>query len=64
MEQCVTCKHQRPLSGGCAAYPDGDGIPFKFSSDMEAHNKPEPGQTGTFVFEEGEPDEIKQLSGK
>lgn len=62
MEQCANCKHLKPLSGGCEAYPDG--IPFKFSSDEEVHNKPAPGQTGTFVFEPGEPEELKQLTRK
>lgn len=62
MEQCVKCKHLKPLSGGCEAYPDG--MPFKFSSNEEKHNKPEPGQTGVFVFEEGEPEELKKLTRK
>lgn len=58
-DQCANCKHLKPFSGGCQAYPDG--VPFKFSNNEEIHDKPQPKQVGVFVFEEGEPDEIKQL---
>lgn len=59
-QQCLNCKHLRPLSGGCDAFPDG--IPYKFTSDEVAHDKPEPGQVGDFVFEKGEPEEMAKMN--
>lgn len=47
-----------PFSGGCKAYPDN--IPQKFL-DGEPHNEVELDQVGTFVFTEGEPDELNDL---
>lgn len=58
--QCEECKHLRPLTGGCAAYPNG--IPYKFSSGQELHDEIEKDQTSTFVFSPGEPEELKALS--
>lgn len=49
---CNRCKHLRPLSGGCNAFPDG--IPFDMGVFIE-HFKPLPEQKNKIVFEEGEP---------
>lgn len=49
---CFKCKHLRPLSGGCAEFPEyipsGMGVLFQ-------HDKPLPSQKNDIVFEEGEP---------
>jgi hypothetical protein len=49
------CKHLRPLSGRCNAFPRdityGSGVLFR-------HYKAQPGQKNTIVFEPGEPTEI------
>lgn len=58
-EQCLNCKNLMPITGGCKAYPEG--IPYKFSSDQEQHNKIEPDQENGFVFEEGKPEQLKSL---
>lgn len=58
-EQCSNCKNINPITGGCKAYPGG--IPYKFSSGQEIHNEVEPDQKNGFVFEEGEPEELKEL---
>mgnify|MGYP001583337496 FL=1 len=51
---CNKCKHLRPLSGGCAAFP-GD-IPYGMGVFFQ-HYKPLPGQKNNIVFEAGAPDE-------
>lgn len=58
IDQCLNCRHFLPFSGGCKAYPDN--IPQKFL-DGEPHNEVEVDQVGTFVFTEGEPDELNDL---
>lgn len=60
--QCTECKNANPISGGCKAYPKG--VPYKFSSDEEKHTKVEPDQKGDFVFDKGEPEELKEITGK
>lgn len=47
---CFKCKHLRPLSGGCAAFPED--IPFGMGVLFQ-HDKPLPGQKNDIVFEEG-----------
>ena len=59
---CLFCKHRQPLSGGCKAFPDE--IPFEFSSGEKEHREKVEGQTGDYVFEEGEPEELKALEEK
>lgn len=59
LEQCLNCRHLNPISGGCKAYP-GD-IPQRFVDGDVLHNSVEIDQKGTFVFEEGEPDELSDL---
>ena len=59
---CLFCKHSLPLSGGCKAFRDG--IPFEFSSGEKEHREKVEGQTGDYVFEEGEPEELKVLEKK
>jgi len=45
-EQCRHCKHFRPKSIHCTAFPDGQGIPLAIL-DMEAdHRDPFPGDNG------------------
>ncbi len=51
---CNICKHLRPLSGGCNAFPDG--IPFEMGIDY-GHDKPLPEQKNNIVFERGEPNQ-------
>ena len=50
---CDKCKHLRPFSGGCAAFPDdipyGMGVLFR-------HDQPLPEQKNDIVFEEGDPE--------
>lgn len=41
------------------AYPYG--IPYKFSSEGARHTKVEKGQKGMYVFEKGEPEELKGI---
>lgn len=62
IEQCQSCKHLRPFTGGCDAYPDG--IPYKYSSDQEAHTTVQRDQEGTAVFEMGVPEQTKILGDK
>jgi|TARA_R110000803_G_scaffold87678_2_gene154563 hypothetical protein len=52
---CNNCKHLKPISGGCAAFPEN--IPFGMGVLFQ-HNKPLPGQINDIVFERGEPNEI------
>ena len=52
---CFRCKHIRPLSGGCAAFPEG--IPFGMGVNFK-HSKPLPGQKNNIIFEEGEPNQF------
>lgn len=59
MEQCINCKFLKPITGGCMAYPYG--IPYKFSSEGARHTKVEKGQKGMYVFEKGEPEELKGI---
>lgn len=59
MEPCLHCKHLKPITGGCRAFPQD--IPYEFATGAKKHYKVVPGQVGRFVFEEGEPpDEIKE----
>ena len=46
---CFRCKHIRPLSGGCAAFPEG--IPFGMGVNFK-HSKPLPGQKNNIIFSE------------
>ena len=39
-------------------------IPFEFSSGEKEHREKVEGQTGDYVFEEGEPEELKALEEK
>lgn len=59
MEQCLNCKNLNPITGGCKAYPNG--IPQRIVDGVVIHDTIQLDQVGTFVFEEGEPDEIKDL---
>lgn len=59
LEQCLNCRHLNPISGGCKAYPEN--IPQRFIDGDERHDSVELDQKGTFVFEEGEPDELSDL---
>jgi hypothetical protein len=52
---CLTCKHFRFLSGGCAAFPNG--IPDEIIQYGNKHKKPLPEQENDIVYEEGEPKE-------
>ncbi|MEN8879068.1 MAG: hypothetical protein ABF311_02770 [Polaribacter sp.] len=52
---CFKCKHLRPLSVGCAAFPED--IPFGMGVLFQ-HDKPLPGQKNDIIFEEGDPDVI------
>lgn len=61
-EQCLDCRYLRPLSGGCAAYPDG--IPIEISEGEVKHDRVFDGQEGVFVFESGTPEELKALEKK
>lgn len=61
-EQCVNCKHLRELSGGCRAFPAG--IPYEIASGQKIHDKVIKGQTGEYVFEKGEPYEMKEALEK
>ena len=54
------CKHRQPLSGGCKAFTDE--IPFEFSSGEKEHR--EKVRYRDYVFEEGEPEELKALEEK
>ena len=49
MDLCINCKHLRPFSGGCEAFPNG--IPFEFSNGEKEHLEIVDGQVGDFVFE-------------
>ena len=51
---CNKCKHLRPLSGGCAAFPED--IPYGMVVLFQ-HYKPLPGQKNNIVFEPGDPEE-------
>lgn len=48
---CLRCKHLRPSSGGCDAFP-GD-IPDEITSGENPHSSPLPDQANDIVFEEG-----------
>lgn len=48
MDLCINCKHLRPFSGGCEAFPNG--IPFEFSNGEKEHLEIVDGQVGDFVF--------------
>lgn len=52
---CDRCKHLRPLSGGCAAFPDN--IPYGMGVTLQ-HSKPLPDQKNDIVFEAGEPEQM------
>lgn len=54
---CYKCKHFRPLSGGCDAFPDG--IPDEILQTNE-HAKPLPEQKNNIVFEAGENEGTKK----
>ena len=54
---CLGCKHRQPLSGGCAAFPDG--IPYEFTNGEKEHRKVVDGQVGDLVFEKGDAEELK-----
>ena len=56
-EQCLRCRYLRPLTGGCAAYPEG--IPMEIAEGEVQHDTVFDGQEGVFVFEPGTPDELK-----
>lgn len=56
---CLGCRYLRPLSGGCAAYPEG--IPLEISSGAVRHDTIRDDQQGAFVYEPGEPEELKAL---
>lgn len=58
-EQCLKCKHLNPIMGGCKAYPDD--IPQRFIDMFEIHDSVQLDQKGTYIFEEGEPDELAEL---
>lgn len=61
-DQCQNCKHLRPLTGGCDAYPDG--VPYRYSSDQEVHDTIQKDQEGKAVLEPGEPEQLKALAAK
>lgn len=52
---CFKCKHFRPLSGGCDAFPEG--IPYEIAELGEDHDTPRADQENDIVFEQGEPAE-------
>ena len=52
---CDRCKHLRPFTGGCAAFPDN--IPYGMGVLFQ-HNKPLPEQENDIVFEAGEPEQM------
>jgi hypothetical protein len=56
---CFKCKHRRPYSGGCNAFPIDipNEIIFK-----NKHNKPIKGQKNNIVFEEGESLEEQKMN--
>jgi len=58
----MRCKHLRPNSGGCDAFPFEDGgIPWEITSGSDKHLGPLPGQKNDIVFEGGEPDQEEGL---
>lgn len=46
---CFSCRHLRPISGGCDAFPDG--IPMEISDGGQPHREPLPGQKNKIVYE-------------
>ena len=56
---CFKCKHRRPYSGGCNAFPIviPNEIIFK-----NKHNKPIKGQKNNIVYEEGESLEEQKMN--
>ena len=55
--QCPFCVNYQG-NFKCRAFPEE--IPPEFLTGERAHNKPEPGQVGRFVFKEGEPIFLKE----
>lgn len=46
---CFTCKHLRPIDGGCDAFPKG--IPMSITDEGRPHTEPLPGQKNKIVYE-------------
>lgn len=57
--QCLTCQHFQGESH-CRAYPAPLEIPAEILTGELAHDKPRPGQVGTYVWTEGESEELRR----
>lgn len=57
---CFKCKHDRPLSGGCDAFPEGIPNEILFRNK---HSRPLKEQGNDIVFEPGVSEESKIFSG-
>lgn len=55
---CNDCKHFRPISGGCDAFPED--IPNEILISNE-HSQPLPDQKNNIVFEAGKSLELQKL---
>lgn len=56
---CVTCEHYQGDSR-CRAFPAPAEIPAEILTGERPHDKPWPGQVGTYVWTKGESEEARR----